>query len=68
MYQYNNIFIESEVSKQVLKSILENIPIDYKKLTHGFSMDRRPRYNNTLLWKEALERDNYEIAIKHESL
>ena len=32
MYQYNNIFIESEVSKQVLKSILENIPIDYKKL------------------------------------
>ena len=45
-----------------------NMAIDYKKLTHGFSMDRRPRYNNTLLWKEALERDNYEIAIKHESL
>ena len=32
MYQFNNIFIESEVSKRVLKSILENIPIDYKKL------------------------------------
>jgi len=32
MCQYNNIFIESEVSKRVLKSILENIPIDYKKL------------------------------------
>tara|TARA_B100000902_G_C27322197_1_gene925477 strand:- start:915 stop:2051 length:1137 start_codon:yes stop_codon:yes gene_type:complete len=32
MYQFNNIFIESEISKKVLKSILDNTPIDFKKL------------------------------------
>ena len=32
MYQFKNIFIESEISKTVLKSILENTNIDYTKL------------------------------------
>ena len=32
MYQYNNGFINSEISKIVLKSIIENKKINYKKL------------------------------------
>lgn len=42
--------------------------IDFRKLSHGFSLERRPRYNNTILWREAMDRDRFEIDLKRERL